>query len=192
MLRDPSAIPQMLRNVSHGLPLRLRISDVHWVDGPEDEGEAGNSAEESGGLLILALDDATTVESKLIDDNQVGNAGHGVPAPLGSLLHGKGSKETGQDHDNISDNRDENVGTTKTSQKAKIEEQKWGGDAPVDITSPVDFTVDRLESVGKMFLGLLDGDLIVADAIIDCHGEVRDGSKGGDESSQNVEQAFLL
>ena len=43
-----------------------------------------------------------------------------------------------------------------------------------------------------MLLGMLDGDLVLANAIVDGHGKVGDGSEGGDEGSQDVEQAFLL
>ena len=43
-----------------------------------------------------------------------------------------------------------------------------------------------------MLLGVLDLDLVVADAVSDRHGEVRNGGKGGDEGSQDVEHAFLL
>lgn len=34
--------------------------------------------------------------------------------------------------------------------------------------------------------------MVVGDAISGSHGEVGDGSEGGDEGSQDVEQAFLL
>lgn len=43
-----------------------------------------------------------------------------------------------------------------------------------------------------MLLSVLDDDLILANAIMNGHGEVGDGSEGGDEGSQDVEQAFLL
>ena len=43
-----------------------------------------------------------------------------------------------------------------------------------------------------MLLGMLDGDLVLANAIVNGHGKVGDGSEGGDEGSQDVEQAFLL
>ncbi len=43
-----------------------------------------------------------------------------------------------------------------------------------------------------MLLGVLDGNLILTNAIVNGHGEVGDGSEGGDEGSQDVEQAFLL
>ena len=43
-----------------------------------------------------------------------------------------------------------------------------------------------------MLLGLLDGDLILANAIMNGHCEIGNGSEGGDEGSQDVEQAFLL
>ena len=43
-----------------------------------------------------------------------------------------------------------------------------------------------------MLLGVLDGDLVLANAIVNGHGEVGEGSEGGDEGSQDVEHAFLL
>ena len=38
-----------------------------------------------------------------------------------------------------------------------------------------------------MLLGVRDLDAVVADAITDSHGEVGEGSEGGDEGSQDVE-----
>ena len=43
-----------------------------------------------------------------------------------------------------------------------------------------------------MLLGVLDRNLVVANTIVNSHGEIRDGGEGGDEGSQDVEQAFLL
>ena len=43
-----------------------------------------------------------------------------------------------------------------------------------------------------MLLGVLDGDLILANTIMNGHGKVGNGSEGGDEGSQDVEHAFLL
>lgn len=165
---------------------------MHWVDGPEDQSESGNGAEESRSLLVLALNHTTAVKGELVDNDQVGNASHGVPSPLGALLDSEGSEETGQDHDDISDNGNENVGTAQSSEQAKVQEQEWGGDAPVDVAGPVDLAVDGLEGVGEMLLAVLESDLILANTIVNGHGEVRDGSEGGDEGSQDVEQAFLL
>lgn len=138
------------------------------------------------------MNDTTAVEGKLVDNDQVCNASNGVPSPLWSLLNSEGSEETGQDHDDISDNGDEDIGTTEACKEAEIEEQEWGSDAPVYVTGPVNLTVDGLEGVGEVLLRLLDGNLVVRDTIIDSHGEIGDHSKGGDERSQDVEEALLL
>ena len=189
MLRDPSAIPQMLSQVSMRFDLG-RWGHEHRVDGPEDKSKASNGGEEGGGLLILALDDVAAIEAELVDDNQVGNAGNGVPSPLGSLADGEGGKEPGDDHDQVSDDGDQDIGTGQASQDGQIAEQKRGGDGPVDVTSPVDLALDGL--VGGRVAALLDLDGVIADAILNGHGEVGNGSKGGDEGRQDVEEAFLL
>ena len=166
---------------------------IHWVDGPEDESEAGNGGEESGSLLILALDDTTAVDTELVDNDEVGNAGNGVPSPLGTLVNGEGGKEAGEDHDDVSHDGDEDVGTCETGQEGEIEEQEWGGDAPVDVAGPVDLTVDDLLDIGDVLLGVVGlDDLVLADAVTDGHGEVGDCREGGDEGCDDVEEAFLL
>ncbi len=101
-------------------PMLVEQGGSHWVDSPEDEGETCNGAEEGGGLGVFALDNATAVVCELVDNDQVGNARDCVPAPLWALLDGEGGEETGQDHDDVSDNSDEDVGTIKTSQQAQI------------------------------------------------------------------------
>ena len=129
----------------------------------------------------------------MIDDSQVGDASNGVPAPLWSLLNGEGSEEAGKDHDNIGNDGNENVGTCKTGQEGEIEEEKGSGDAPIDVAGPVDLAVDDLLDIGDVVLGVVGlGDLVVADAVTDGHGEVGDGGEGGDEGCQDVEEAFLL
>ena len=96
----------------------LKIADIHWVNGPEDKGKAGNSREESGSLCVLALDNATSIEGELVDDDQICNTCNGVPAPHWSLViaDGEGCKKSSQDHDEIGNNGNEDVGTRKTGQ----------------------------------------------------------------------------
>ena len=125
---------------------------LHWIDGPQNKSEASNGGEESGGLLILALNDTTAIDTELVDNDEVGNAGNGVPSPLGALVDSKGGKETGEDHDDVSNDGDEDIGTSKTGQEGEIEKQEWGGDAPVDVAGPVDLTVDDLLDVGDVLL----------------------------------------
>lgn len=171
---------------------RTGAKNIHWVDGPKDESEPGNGAEERGGLGVLALDHTAAVERELVHDDQVGNASHAVPAPLGCLLDGEGGEETGQNHDDIGDDGDEDVGTTEAGQQAEVEEQEWGCQGPVDVTGPVDLTVDGGVGVGEVLLRMRDGDLVLADTVVHGHGEVGDHGKGRDERGQDMEEAFLL
>ena len=106
------------QRVSQG---RSRHASLHWVDGPEDQGESGDGAEESSSLLVLVLNHTTAVEGKLVDNDQVGNTSHGIPSPFGALFDGEGSEETGQNHDHISDNGNENVGPVQTSEQGKVQ-----------------------------------------------------------------------
>ena len=171
---------------------RCSIEDSHWVDSPEDESESGNSTVESFGLAILAGNCRSTVEGKLVDDDQECKAGPGVPSPLLAVAVAVGSKETGKDHDEICNNGNENVGTAEASEQSKIEKQEWGRDAPVDITCPVDLTVGYLDCVWNMLVALDLHNLVVALSISSGHGKVGQEGKGGDESSQNMEESFLL
>ena len=95
---------------------------LHWIDGPKDQGVSGNGAEKGSGLLVLVLNDTTAVEAELVDNNQVGDASHCVPTPFGALLDSKSSEKTGQDHDHISNNGNEDVGTAQSSEQAKVQE----------------------------------------------------------------------
>lgn len=170
----------------------IRGHSLHWVDSPEDQGEATDGGKEGGGLGILLLGDLAAIEGELVDDDQVGNASHSVPAPLGRLVDGEGSEETSQDHDNVSNDGDEDAGTVQAGQEAKIEQEEWGGETPVDVAGPVNLTIDDVVGVGEMLLLVLDGDLVLAHTITDSHGIVGEGGEGGDEGSQDVEETFLL
>ena len=166
--------------------------NLHWVGSPEDEGESANGLEELAGLGIFGHGHRTSMDGKLVDDDEERETTHGVVCPFHTLVRSKGSKHTGQDHDDIGHDGDENVGTTQAGEEAKIQEQKRGGDAPVDVSGPVNGTLDGLVGVGYMLVGFLDHDLDGADAVTGCHGEVRDGGESGDEGRQDVEETFLL
>ncbi len=101
---------------------RSRHANLHWVDGPEHQGESGDGAEESSSLLVLVLNHTTAIEGKLVNNDQIGNTSHGIPSPFGTLFNGEGSEETGQDHDHISDNGNEDVGTVQSSEQGKVQE----------------------------------------------------------------------
>lgn len=124
---------------------------------------------------------------ELIDDDKERGARHGVVCPFDTLVRSEGRKKTGQDHDDVSHDRDQNVGTTQAGEETKIQKQKRGGDAPIDVSGPVDRTFDGLVRVWYMLVGLLDDDFDRADAITGRHGEVRDGREGGDEGREDME-----
>lgn len=138
---------------------------LHWIDGPEDEGESTNRNVEGLGLAILTLGSSAAVEGKLVDDDNVGNASVCVPAPLLTITSTVGSEETSEDHDNVGDNSNENVGTAETSQEAEIEEQEWGGDTPINVTGIIDLAVDVLNSIWDMLVLFDELDVVQRDAI---------------------------
>jgi hypothetical protein len=184
----PDAIDALAKPDHH-----MQMRNVHWVDSPEDQSEASNGSEESLGLSILVGGGSTAVESELVDDDEVGNASNGVPSPLGSVgFVTEGSEETGEDHNEIGNNGHKDAGTIEAGEESQVEKQEWRGDGPVNISCPVDLTVSGLECVWDVLVGLNLDDLVVADSVTAGHGVVREEGKGGDESSQDVEQAFLL
>ena len=156
MWREPSAIPQtLIETVSQSCNTKGLEGNIHGIDSPEDESESCNSREESCSLLVLALNSSTSIEAQLVDNDQVRNTGNGIPSPLGTLLNLEGGKQTGKNHDDISNDGDKDVGSCKTGEEAEIEEQEGSGDAPVDIAGPVDLTVDDLLDIWDAFLGVV-------------------------------------
>lgn len=171
---------------------RLERDDVHWVHSPQNQSESANGSEEGSGLGVLRLNNVTTVDGELVDDSQIGNASDGIISPLCAWFARQGSKETSQNHDDVSDNGYKNVGTAQAGEKSKIQEQEWGGNTPINVAGPVDLAEDDVFRVRHVFLRFLDGNLIQGNAIVDSHGEISNGRKGRDEGSQDMEQSFLL
>lgn len=168
-------------------------ANLHGVDGPDDEGEATNGSEEVANLATLGGGGVAAVVDELPDNNEVGNTGNGVPAPLlGGLLRAERGEETGENHDDVGNNGDQDVGTGKTSEKSKVEEQKRGGDGPVDVTGPVDLAVDVVLGGGDVLVVLLLGGVVVADTVAAGHGEVGESGEGDNEGGQDVVQTLGL
>lgn len=167
--------------------------NLHGVDGPDDEGEATDGGEELSDLATLSLGEVAAVVDELPDDNKVGNAGNGVPAPLlGGLLRTEGGEETGEDHDDVGNESDQDVGTGKTSQQGKVEEKERGGDSPVNVAGPVDLAVDVVLGGRNVLVVLLLGGVVVANAVAAGHGEVGESGEGDDEGGQDVIQTLGL
>ena len=136
------------------------------VDGPDDESETSNGGEEVANLATLGHGLATTVDGELPDDDEVGNACDGVPSPLlGSALGAESGEQTGEDHDDVGDDGDQDVATVKTGEQAEVEQEERGGQAPVDVAGPVDLAVDILVGVRDVLVGLGLGGVVVADTV---------------------------
>lgn len=166
---------------------------LHRVDGPDDEGEATNGSEEVADLATLGDSGVAAVVDELPDDDEVGNAGNGVPAPLlGGLLRAEGGEETGEDHDDVGNNGDQNVGTGKTSEQSKVEKQERSGDGPVDVASPVNLAIDVVLGGRDVLVVLLLGGVVPANAVAAGHGEVGQGGEGDNEGGENVVETLGL
>eukprot|EP00262_Sarcandra_glabra_P007069 TRINITY_DN19631_c0_g1_i1.p2 TRINITY_DN19631_c0_g1~~TRINITY_DN19631_c0_g1_i1.p2 ORF type:complete len:294 (-),score=25.52 TRINITY_DN19631_c0_g1_i1:240-1121(-) len=159
------------------------------VGSPEDEGEGSNGTEKLADLAALGRRETVAVDGEVPDKNKVGDAGNGVPAPLlGGSLSAKGSKETSQDHDQVGTNGNDRVATINTSKEAEVEQQKWCGETPVDVTCPVDFAVDVTVCVGNVAVRLANLDVVVGNTVASGHSVVGDGSNDGDEGGNDMVQ----
>lgn len=185
--------PNARNGVSYWLQSILLQSNLHGVDSPDDEGEATNGSEEVANLATLGGGGVAAVVDELPDNDEVGNAGNGVPTPLlGSLLRAERGEETSENHDDVGNNGDQDVGTGKTSEQRKVEKQERGGDGPVNVTSPVDLAVDVVLGGGNVLVVLLLGGVVVADTVAAGHGEVGQSGKGDNEGGQDVVQTLGL
>jgi len=107
------------------------------------------------------------------DDNKVGKAGNGVPAPLlGGTLGTESGKQTSQDHDEVGNDGDQDVSAVETSQQAKVEKEEGCGDSPVNVAGPEDLAVDLGEGVGNVIVLVTDLDGVDGDTVAGGHGKV--------------------
>ena len=167
--------------------------NLHRVDGPDDEGEATDGSEEVANLATLGSGSVAAVEDELPDNNEVGNAGNGVPAPLLSgLLRAERGEETSENHDDVRNDGNQDVGTGKTSEQSKVEEQERGGDGPVNVAGPVDLAVDIVLGGWNVLVVLLLGGVVVANTVAAGHGEVGQSGEGNNEGGQDMVQTLGL
>lgn len=148
-------------------------SNIHWVDSPEDQSEAGDSGIESLSLAVLVGGSSTTVHSELVDDDEVSNASPGVPSPLLAVLGAIGSKETSKNHDKIGNNSNQDAGTVETCEETEIQKKKWCGKTPVNVSCIVNLTVDSCVGVWKTVLVLMCNIAgVEVNSVTSSHGEV--------------------
>jgi len=161
-----------------------------WVQGPDDQGETSNGSEGLCGLAILGSDSSATWNGQLVDDDQESKAGEGVVTPLLSVIASESSKEAESNHEDISDDGNNNVGTVQSSEEGKIQKKEWGSDSPVGITSPEDLTVDVVLDIWGVLVLVVNANVSKGVSITGGHGEVGDGSKDGDEGGQDMEKSL--
>lgn len=184
-------------NLSINAQLAVSVTEDpdNWVKSPENQGERGKSDKELASRGGAGSSRLTSTESDLVDEDEVADPGNDIVSPLLELVVvvGEACKHAGQDHDQVGEDNDDDVVAVQASQEGKVHEEKWSGDGPVDIAGPQEVTVD--------VLGVVDaGHLVVAvvvnvvdgDTVVGGHGEVRDGSGGGDEGGDDVEETLLL
>lgn len=147
--------------------------NLHWIGSPKDQGVAGNGHKEGAELGALGGGISTSVESKVPNDDKIGNASNGVPSPLlRSSLGAECGKEAGQNHDHIGSNSHEDVGAGHTSQKTKVKEEERSGNCPVNITSPEDLAVNMLECIGDVVMLVANSNLVNRDTMAGSHCKV--------------------
>jgi len=179
--------------------LRVDIDDMatlsktpnDWVESPQDEGEAANGSVKGLGLAILASHSGTAIHGELIDNDQVGNASPGVPSPSLASPVTEGSKQAAQNHNEVGNYSDQDIGATEPGQKSKIQQEKGSGDTPVNISCPVDCPDVILMCVWNSLVCLGFRIRGGPNAISCGHCKVGQEGKCGDEGSQDMEQAFL-
>lgn len=108
--------------VSNDKEVQERPVNSHWVGSPENKGEAGNGSKEATDLATLGSGHGATVDSQVPDNDEIGNTGDGIPAPLlRRILVTKGSKETSEDHDKIGNNSHGDIGTIEACNQRQVE-----------------------------------------------------------------------
>lgn len=184
--------------VGHNLTINTNLAGAvseapnNGVGSPEKESVASNGEEEGRDALALGLDGSTAVYTKVPDDNEVGEAGNGVPSPLGrGTLGAESSEQTSKNHDQVSNNGQREVGTVHASKKTKVEEQERGSDGPIDVSSPEDLALDLMVGVRNVVVLLTNVDVVDRDTLTGSHGEVGDGSSDGDQSGYDIVEALL-
>ncbi len=111
----------------------LAESKSNGVEGPNhDQGERDlvvktanlGAAKESGG---------TARGDQLEENPGESDARDGEEAPLAGLGRVNTSNDTGDDHHQVSNDKDDDLGNGKAGEEGKIEEEKRGGQGPVDV-----------------------------------------------------------
>jgi hypothetical protein len=157
------------------------------VGSPEDGSVGSDGDEESAELVTLGAGVGATVKAKVPEDEDEGNAGNCVPAPLlGSVLSAESSKQTSKNHDQVGNDHHDHVSSRHASKETEIEEQERGGDAPVDVSRPEDLAAHLVVRVGDVLVMVAHRRAVVGAGLARRHSEVGDSSREGDHGGDDV------
>ena len=70
------------------------------------------------------------------------------------------SKETRQDHDDVSNDGNEQASSIKTGKESEIKDEKRSGDGPVNVAGKVDWTIHILEGIGDVIVMLANSSVV--------------------------------
>lgn len=182
-------------SINTELTVSITKDPDNWVKSPENQGESSKRNKELASRRGAGSSGSASTETDLVYEYDIADPGNDVVSPLLELVVvvGEAGEHAGQDHDQVGEDDDHDVVAIQAGKEGEVEEEKWGGDGPVDVAGP--------EEVAVNVLGVVDaGHLVVAvvvdvvdrDTVVGCHGEVGDGGGGGDEGSDDVEETLLL
>lgn len=160
--------------------LRVWRDDVATVGNTPDDGvDEPDNREEDGGRgegSLVSWAKGGGRSSSWADENppdvEQSGATKGEETPFVGRLD-EGTDKTGDNHDKVEEDEGDNVREWETGGENKGEEQSWGGDDPVDVSSVPDLPVDASWETLRSPLG---GN--VGEAEVGSHGEVGNGSSG--------------
>jgi len=127
-------------------------------------------------------------EEELVDDEEECKHSKGKVTPLVGSLD-ESTDETGNNHDLIGEDSDQDGWSWDTSSEEEIEKEEWCGDEPINVSD-----VEDLTSTGSKDLSAVWSDEFGLDrnlTKVGTHREVSDGSDHGDTGSDVVEETIV-
>lgn len=146
-------------------------------------GEVGTEASSGG----------TSGNEEHVPDDDEGSATESEESPL---VHGfnEGTDETGDDHNNVEEDEDEDLRKGETGSESEFEEEKRSGDGPVDVSSVPDGSSRVLNTDINPILSESSSAYVFYDhrcrSKVGSHSEVGNGSGETDSSGELVESTL--
>jgi hypothetical protein len=175
--------------------LRVRRDDVatladtpgERVQDPEKSGERTAQSEATTDILAENVGVTAALPDEDPDDVEESKAAEGEVTPLVGATD-EGTNETGNNHDFINKNDEEDSGPGKSGGQHQVEKKERGSDEPIDVADIEDLTVDTANLSHARTAELnIDG----GPAEVGGHGEVGDSGDHGNGSSDVVEDTVL-